>query len=186
MGTAQWSELFVKHEFFHKYRYYLQVIASTGNQDLQLKWYLISYSHVLMLTLRSNRAGTVESRIRQLVMKLEFVESLTLAHPFIKGFDQCFYCLSDDEVRAVAQGDVSEVILRRKKEDVEGKDNLSTVYTTTFYIGLAIEPKQRQHSTSFSAVMGLIISAFSRRYWAATVRHLLSHNRVHQTCENLG
>lgn len=94
-----------------------------------------------------SRSGTVESRIRQLVMKLEFVESLTLAHPFIKGFDQCFYCLSDEELRSVAQGDISDTIQRRKKEDVEGKEGMSTVYTTTFYIGLAIEPKQREALT---------------------------------------
>ncbi|TDL29399.1 poly polymerase [Rickenella mellea] len=125
VGTAQWSELFAKHEFFHKYRYYLQVIASTGNADLQIKW-----------------SGTVESRIRQLVMKLEYVDSLTLAHPFIKGFEQALHCLTEEEVRAVAQGDVSDAVLKRKKEDIDGKDGASTVYTTTFYIGLAIEPKQ--------------------------------------------
>ena len=39
VGTATWSELFAKHDFFHKYRYYLQVIASTGDADLQIKWY---------------------------------------------------------------------------------------------------------------------------------------------------
>jgi poly(A) polymerase len=38
VGTADWLELFTKHDFFDKYRYYLQVIASTGNADLQLKW----------------------------------------------------------------------------------------------------------------------------------------------------
>ena len=38
VGTAQWSDLFAKHDFFHKYRYYLQVIASTGDADLQIKW----------------------------------------------------------------------------------------------------------------------------------------------------
>lgn len=38
VGSASWSELFTKHDFFHKYRYYLQVTASTGSQDLQLKW----------------------------------------------------------------------------------------------------------------------------------------------------
>ncbi|KAJ3551100.1 hypothetical protein NM688_g4935 [Phlebia brevispora] len=125
VGTAQWSELFAKHDFFHKYRYYLQVIASTGDSDLQIKW-----------------AGTVESRIRQLVMKLEYVDSLTLAHPFIKGFDQVSYCLTEEEMRAAAQGDISEVVAKRKKEDIEGKEGASTVYSTTFYIGLAIEPKQ--------------------------------------------
>lgn len=153
VGTAQWSELFAKHDFFHKYRYYLQVIASTGNADLQLKWCVV-YKILMHFSLRLVviRAGTVESRIRQLVMKLEFVESLTLAHPFIKGFDQCFYCLSDEEVRAVAQGEVSEAISRRKKEDVEGKEGMSTVYTTTFYIGLAIEPKQGESTCSSDCV----------------------------------
>ncbi|KAF8638592.1 hypothetical protein AX17_002133 [Amanita inopinata Kibby_2008] len=125
VGTASWSELFAKHDFFYKYRYYLQVIASTGNPELQIKW-----------------AGTVESRIRQLVMKLEYVDSLTLAHPFVKGFDQVSYCLSSEEVHAVAQGEITETIMSRKKEDVEGKEGANPVYSTTFYIGLMIEPKQ--------------------------------------------
>jgi len=125
VGTAQWSELFQKHDFFHKYRHYLQVIASTGDADLQLKW-----------------AGTVESKLRQLVMKLEHVESLTLAHPFIKGFDQTLYCLNEDEVRQSASGDPSEAVLRRKKSDMEGKEGASTIYTSTFYVGLAVEPKR--------------------------------------------
>ena len=91
------------------------------------------------------RAGTVESRIRQLVIKLEYVESLELAHPFIKGFEQVSYCMNDEEVRAVAQGDISEAVAKRKKEDIEGKENATVVYSTAFYIGLAIEPKQRAY-----------------------------------------
>ncbi|KAG6813031.1 hypothetical protein H0H92_014565 [Tricholoma furcatifolium] len=127
IGKANWSELFGKHDFFRKYKYYLQVIASTGDPELQMKW-----------------SGTVESRIRQLVMKLEYVDSLTLAHPFIKGFEQVSYCLSDEEVQAVAQGEISDAIANRHKEEFEGKEGASPVYSTTFYIGLAIEPKQRE------------------------------------------
>ena len=52
----------------------------------------------------------MESRIRQLVMKLEFVDSLILVHPFVKGFDQISYCVTEEEVRAVAQGEISDVI----------------------------------------------------------------------------
>ncbi|KAF4619923.1 hypothetical protein D9613_004921 [Agrocybe pediades] len=124
VGTAEWSELFAKHDFFHRYRYYLQVIASTGSAELQLKW-----------------SGTVESRLRQLVMKLEYVDSLILAHPFTKGFDQVSYCLSEEEVHAVAQGEISDAVANRKKEDIENKEGARAVYSTTFYIGLAIEPK---------------------------------------------
>lgn len=99
----------------------------------------------------NDRAGTVESRIRQLVMKLEYVDSLTLAHPFVKGFDQISYCLDEEEVHAIAQGEITEAIAGRKKEDIEGKEGAYPVYTSTFYIGLAIEPKQgewRSPSTS--------------------------------------
>ncbi len=77
-------------------------------------------------------------------MKLEYVDSLILAHPFIKGFDRVSYCLSDDEMHMVAQGDISDAIAKRTKQDIEGKDGCSVVYSTTFYIGLAIEPKQRE------------------------------------------
>jgi poly(A) polymerase len=94
------------------------------------------------------RAGTVESRIRQLVMKLEYVDSLTLAHPFIKGFEQILYCSTDEEVRLVAQGEISDAVLKRKKEEIEGKEGGGVVYSTTFYIGLLIEPKQGKHPLS--------------------------------------
>ena len=38
VGSANWSDLFAKHDFFHKYKYYLRVIASTGSPELQIKW----------------------------------------------------------------------------------------------------------------------------------------------------
>lgn len=145
VGSADWSELFSKHDFFHKYRYYLQVIASTGSSELQIKWYGAGIYVVIGIISQYSslcRAGTVESRIRQLVMKLEYVDSLTLAHPFIKGFEQVLHCLSEEELRAAAQGDVSDAVAKRKKEEIEGKEGASSIYLTSFYIGLAIEPKQ--------------------------------------------
>ena len=144
IGRAQWSQLFAKHDFFHKYKYYLQVIASTGDPDLQIKWSDTSFRNSTMADY-FYRAGTVESRIRQLVMKLEYVDTLTLAHPFVKGFTQVSYCLTDEEMRAAAQGEISEAVAKRKKEDLEGHEGANTVYSTTFYIGLAIEPKQRTY-----------------------------------------
>lgn len=142
VGTATWKDLFKKHDFFYKYKYYLQVIASSGSADLQLKW-----------------QGTVESRIRQLVMKLELTPTLMCAHPFVKGFDQVSECHSDDEVRSVATGDIPEEVANRTKmeelptegEAAKKKDEAEqqqkpeghrTIWTTTFYIGLCIEPRQ--------------------------------------------
>ncbi|KAH9943190.1 polymerase [Epithele typhae] len=122
---ATWQDLFAKHDFFQRYRHYLQVVASTGHPDLQIKW-----------------AGTVEARIRQLVMKLEFVDSLEIAHPFIKGLERTSFCLNDEEVHSVAEGEIPEAVAKRKKEDIEDKDGARTVYTTSFYIGIAVAPKQ--------------------------------------------
>jgi poly(A) polymerase len=76
-------------------------------------------------------------------MRLEVVETLTLAHPFIKGFDQVAYCISDDDVRLVAMGETTPTIARREAEDIEGIEGARSVYSTTFYVGLEIEDKQR-------------------------------------------
>lgn len=143
VGSAAWSELFKKHDFFYKYKYYLQVIASSGSADLQLKW-----------------SGTVESKVRQLIMKLELVPTLLCAHPYTKGFDQMSECHTNDEVRAVATGDIPEEVANRTKlealpkeaeaakeqdeavKQADAQEGHRTIWTTTFYIGLCIEPRQ--------------------------------------------
>ncbi|GAA5894366.1 hypothetical protein JCM5296_005149 [Sporobolomyces johnsonii] len=123
VGSAKWSDLFAPHDFFSKYRYYLQITASSGSAEVQLKW-----------------SGTVESRIRQLVMKLEYVDSLVLAHPYVKSFDRTNYCLDEAEQRAVSIGEVPPAVDKRTEADlVPGQGG--TVWTTTFYIGLQIERK---------------------------------------------
>ncbi|KAH9899574.1 polymerase [Cubamyces lactineus] len=124
-GEAEWSALFVKHDFFHRYRFYLQIIASSPNFDIQNKW-----------------SGTVESKVRQLVMRLEFIDALKLAHPFIKGFDAVYYCLSEEESRAVSRGEIPDAVAKRKQEEVAGKDGVITMYTTSYFIGLSIKPKE--------------------------------------------
>jgi poly(A) polymerase len=144
VGTSTWKDLFRKHDFFYKYKFYLQVIASSGSADLQLKW-----------------SGTVESKVRQLIMKLELVPTMMCAHPYIKGFDQVSECHNDDEVRLVATGDIPEEVANRTKleelpkeeeaakeqdaaakQATEGQEGHRTIWTTTFYIGLSIEPRQ--------------------------------------------
>jgi len=127
VGVKQWPELFAKHDFFQKYRYYLQVIASSNTEERQRKW-----------------SGLVESRLRQLVMKLELVENLVLAHPFIDGFSRSTVCLNDEEGLNAAHG----IFPKREKEFTEEENQKliennegRIVYTTIFYIGLQIEPR---------------------------------------------
>ncbi|GAA5838297.1 hypothetical protein JCM5353_006843 [Sporobolomyces roseus] len=123
VGSAKWSDLFAPHDFFSKYRYYLQITASSASADTQLKW-----------------SGTVESRIRQLVMKLEYVDTLVLAHPYVKSFDRVNYCVDDNEQHAVCIGEVPQQMEGRTEKDlIEGQGG--TYWTTTFYIGLQIERK---------------------------------------------
>lgn len=127
VGRKQWSELFAKHDFFQKYRYYLQVIASSNTEERQRKW-----------------SGLVESRLRQLVMKLELVENLVLAHPFIDGFSRVTVCMNDEEGLNAAHGRFpsrdKELSEEEKKVLIENNEG-RPVYTTIFYIGLQIEPR---------------------------------------------
>ncbi|RPD66882.1 polymerase [Lentinus tigrinus ALCF2SS1-7] len=124
-GEAEWSALFTKHDFFFRYKYYLQVVASSPDLDVQNKW-----------------SGTVESKMRQLVVRLEFVDALKLAHPFTKGLETVYYCLSEEEAQAVSRGEIPEKVANRKKEDIEGKEGAKTMYTTSFFVGLSLKPKE--------------------------------------------
>jgi poly(A) polymerase len=102
----------------------------------------------------------VESRLRQLVLKLELVDMLVLAHPYIKSLDRVHYCSTDQEALDAAYGvfnpqttfaltegnmDVNHMdLLKENGENTEGSDppqEPRKVYTTTFFIGLFIEPK---------------------------------------------
>ena len=49
-GKATWDELWVKHDFFHRYHNYLQVVASAGDQDTALKWSVTSSSERALTT----------------------------------------------------------------------------------------------------------------------------------------
>lgn len=117
-------------------------------------------------------------------MKLEYVDTLVLAHPYVKGFDRTSYCLDEVEQRAVSIGEVPPAVAARTEADlVEGQGG--TVWTTTFYIGLMIERKPR---ASFSSSLrscrrqrrpaGLLISSSRSRSWSqrsSEARHLLPY-----------
>ncbi|CAG8806487.1 1823_t:CDS:2, partial [Racocetra persica] len=129
IGTGKWADLFEKHDFFIRYRYYLQIIASSDSSERQLKW-----------------SGMVESRIRHLVSKLESVENLALAHPFVKGFDKIYHCTSDQMATDVMHG-IFDSTSTSDKNSTELSQNgtepatVRDIYTTTFYVGLDINPR---------------------------------------------
>jgi len=139
IGTGKWADLFIKHTFFQNYRYYLQIIACSDSAERQLMW-----------------SGTVESKIRHLISKLETVENLTLAHPFVKGFDKIHHCTMEQEANEIFNGnfnykssseesDDGPVNIKPTSNGAEDGGNISnttlvrTIYSTTFYIGLEVE-----------------------------------------------
>ncbi|KAK9450274.1 Poly(A) polymerase central domain-containing protein [Limtongia smithiae] len=154
IGKRQWVDLFDKHDFFQRYKYYLAIYASSkGTAEQQLKW-----------------SGMVESKIRILVSKLEFIDSIELAHPFVKEYDKVHYCVDESEARRVADGEqitttltseanLEEAAMKGKNEDNAATEAAPTgttmttsqegkvvVYTTTFFVGLQIQidPQSKQ------------------------------------------
>ena len=79
-------------------------------------------------------------------MKLEYVDTLVVAHPYVKGFDRTSHCVDDVEMRAVSIGDVPPAVALRSVTDIVDSTAGGTVWTTTFYIGLMIERKQGEQS----------------------------------------
>eukprot|EP00158_Paraphelidium_tribonemae_P005040 Partr_v1_DN27127_c2_g1_i2_m16194 putative poly(a) polymerase len=152
-GALKWDALFEKHDFFHRYKYYVQVLASSDSLDNQRIW-----------------AALVESRLRHLVLKLEFVENLELAHPFMKGFDKVLIAHSEEEAVAFSRGQfpdadssvvvnsvVSDAVtpstpvtadsvvpttpVPAVEEDGDERKYPRPIYLTIFYVGLRVDPK---------------------------------------------
>ncbi|KAI9820510.1 MAG: polynucleotide adenylyltransferase [Thelocarpon impressellum] len=147
----QWKDLFSRHSFFTSgYKYYLSIVAASRTREAQLIW-----------------SGLVESKVRLLISSLENVESVELAHPFIKGFERVHRCRTEDEVEKITNGDLSYQTedLKTSTMDPDSEDkpadgvdipvhvsseqNASdekkddgegshTVYTTTYYVGIEL------------------------------------------------
>jgi poly(A) polymerase len=77
-------------------------------------------------------------------MKLETVEHLVLAHPFIKGFRKVYKDLNDEEAYAVANGNPIPPREKTETSSTTEATNLRDVYTTTFYIGLCVESRSNK------------------------------------------
>lgn len=124
VGRKTWTDLFVKHDFFHRYKYYLSIIAATkGTSEDHLKW-----------------SGLVESKLRLLVQKLEILETIEISHPFVKSFDKTFM-VTEEEALRVADGEVIPGLEPISKERANGTPDpgKTIVHTTVLYIGLEIK-----------------------------------------------
>ncbi|KAI9268691.1 Poly(A) polymerase pla1 [Sporodiniella umbellata] len=136
LGSGIWEDLFQPIDFFSMYNHYLQVTVSSKSYKTQIQW-----------------SGLVESRIRQLVLRLELLELLELAHSFMTGVEKTHYCLSEEEQWCIAhscyslvgrsfstKGGQDKTQLEKIDLTAEQKNSMTPVYTTTFYIGLKFKP----------------------------------------------
>jgi len=144
-GKLMWKEIFVKHTFFTKdYKYYLSVIASSTSEETQLIW-----------------SGAVESKVRFLCGFLDMNASIAIACPFNKGFERQHKCHNEEEkekaktcldyqVKSTSdetdskeqQSTISETNGDKTadvKQEENGAGKVTTVYTTTYYVGLQLE-----------------------------------------------
>lgn len=136
-GTKQWKDLFVKHDFFYKYKYYLTIVASTQSP--------LDYEHHIKWI------GMVESKLRLLVQKLEVCPGIGLAHPYVKPIMATYICKSKDEMDKIKalygtlEGD--EFAKGLQMVDTESEDDFDpatiqgdyVIHLMKLYIGLKVE-----------------------------------------------
>ena len=83
---STWQSLFAPTKFFSKYKHYLVVITHSNNLENHLLW-----------------SGMVESKLRQLIARLEILECIVLAHPHVKPVERMVACENENEVLQVKE-----------------------------------------------------------------------------------
>lgn len=130
LGKKTWSDLFQRHDFFLRYKFYLCVVVATNSNDEEhSKW-----------------SGLVESKLRLLVQKLEVTNGIEVAHPYVKDFSDK-YLLGENTPGSIVDsyGSSSGDALFKGLTRFEGSGKPSTesnapsvLHLTKLYIGLDI------------------------------------------------
>ncbi|OXV11664.1 hypothetical protein Egran_00577 [Elaphomyces granulatus] len=158
MKQLTWNDLFARHSFFSQdYKYYLCITASSKTKDAQSVW-----------------SGLVESRIRLLIGALDRKQTISVAHPFPKGFERVHSVKDHQEADAVRNGSTLYQTKDPRVDSGDGTDDTAhtaaasngaddsqiseprangnsdsrTIYTTTYYIGLEMRPLEPGASRS--------------------------------------
>lgn len=134
-NELSWEDLFKKHDFFFKYKFYLTVMVSTkGSDEQHLKW-----------------SGFVESKLRLLVQKLEVLPGINLAHPFIEPYESSYIYNNEDEYKEIMNNygtHKTEGVLKKftkitdANKDDEASKNSNQVHIATMFIGLDINTEE--------------------------------------------
>lgn len=87
----------------------------------------------------------IESKVRLLVQKLELTEGITLAHPYVKPFENSYVGTSAEHVQQIIDGygtlggeAATQTATALEKASNEGEEQEHEVHLTKLYIGLDI------------------------------------------------
>lgn len=145
VGQKQWKDLFVKHDYFYRYKYYLTIIASSrGTYEEHVKW-----------------CGMVESKLRLLVLKIENISGVKLAHPYVKAFKVSYICDNNEQLSTInslygtLEGEqyAKQFLTEVKIDDDTDTDKLEETVTSEgkllihmikLYIGLELDLKGKE------------------------------------------
>nr|ACS29269.1 pap1 [Meyerozyma guilliermondii] len=136
LNNKTWADLFQRHDFFHRYKFYLCIIAATeGTNEEHSKW-----------------SGMVESKLRILIQKLELTDGIALAHPYVKDFSDSYLIqeIPKDDILAAYGTLKGETLLNKlkhvEKTDVnkdtqkdDQKEDLKQYHLTKLFVGLDID-----------------------------------------------
>lgn len=142
-----WKDLFEKHTFFtNDYKYYLSVNCASRSKEAQQVW-----------------SGHVQSKVRRLVSNIENSDTgVSIAHPYVKGFQRTHKCKSEEEYDQILHGELKHqiaetttedsglaAVLADQESDDAGAQSKATqpefdadgnmiIHTTTYYVGLEL------------------------------------------------
>lgn len=145
VGEKTWSDLFAKHDYFYRYKYYLTIVASsTGKYEDHIKW-----------------CGMVESKLRLLVLKIENVPGIVIAHPYVKPISTSYICKTEEQVKIMntlygtldgekyAKENLEEITINDdtdtdKLEVDVAKEGNYLIHLMKLYIGLELDIKGKE------------------------------------------
>ncbi|KXL42331.1 hypothetical protein M433DRAFT_95188 [Acidomyces richmondensis BFW] len=154
MGKKNWSELFLKHDFFTAaYKHYIAVITAGKTKDAATAW-----------------SGFIQSKLRWLIKGIEESDanSVELVQLFNKGFDREHECRGQENIEKVLDGSLefqikeTETHSAENPADVKAKNAVGQesngavaqstngemeqderrpqkIWTTTYYLGIGLK-----------------------------------------------
>ncbi len=127
-GSRTWDALFERHTFFTKdHKYYLSVVAASQTKEANATF-----------------SGLVQSKVRWIVKHIDDGQTgIETARPYTGYFERFHKCKDEEEMDKVKQGNLDYMIPASEvppEGSAPANGAAHIMYTTTFYIGLAIPP----------------------------------------------